>query len=234
MDFQTQDQCKPIPEEGNYFKKEHILTWCPGGKVDLPDRRFLRFYAASDHALRKKQANDSTCLLIAAVDPADRIFIMPDTVWEKLAPDVMVEKMIDLMYKFHTEMWWAARDQISGSIEPFLRKRMKERNVFRPWDDNISETVDLVQRARSFQARTFMNMVYWPSHWQKWTEAEQQLLAFDNGAHDDVVAACAMLGLGMDRMVKPAGAKASNLPAKGSFAWHSFGKQDKPSSNAWR
>lgn len=234
IDFQTQDQCKPIPEEGNYFKKKHLLTWRPGGKVTLPDARFLRFYAASDHALRKKQANDSTCLLIAAIDPADRIFIMPDSVWDKLSPDVMVERMIDLMSSFHTEMWWAARDQISGSIEPFLRKRMKERGVFRPWDDSISELVDLVQRARSIQARICMNMVYWPEHWEKWGEAEAQLLAFDNGKNDDVVAAIAMLGMGLDRMVKPAGAQPSNLPAKGSWNWHTFGQDNTDKSNAWR
>ncbi len=231
IDFQTQDQCKPIPEEGNYFKAEHLLEWRPGGKVDLPDRRFLRFYAASDHALRKKQANDSTFLLITAIDPAGRIFIMPESVWDKLSPDVMVEKMIDLMAAFHTEMWWAARDQISGSIEPFLRKRMKERGVFRPWDDSLSEIVDLVQRARSFQARTFMNMVYWPSHWQKWNEAKTQLLGFPNTAKDDVVAGCAMLGMGLDRMVTPGGAKPSNLPVKNSFAWHSWGQDKKETSN---
>ncbi len=235
IDFQTQDQCKPIPEEGNYFKKEHLLTWCPGGKVDLPDRRYLRFYAASDHALRKKQTNDSTCLLIAAVDPADRIFIMPDTVWDKLSPDTMVERMIDLMAAFHTEMWWAARDQISGSIEPFLKKRMRERGVFRPWDDNITEIVDLVQRARSFQARTFMNMIYWPSHWEKWNDAETQLLGFPNATKDDLVAGCAMLGMGLDRMVKGEGAKPSNIPPKGSMAWHQWGREDKGASDhVWR
>lgn len=227
IDFQTQDQCQPIPEEGNYFKKDNLLTWCPGGKVDLPDARFLRFYAASDHALRKKQTNDSTCLLVVAIDPADRIFILPDTVWDKIGPDVMVEKMIDLMAKYQTQMWWAARDQISGSIEPFLRKRMRERNVFRPWDDNISETVDLVQRARSIQARMIMGMVYWPSHWEKWTEAETQLKGFPNSSKDDLVAGIAMLGMGLDRMVKGEGAKPSNVPSKGSWEWHTHGQKDK-------
>jgi predicted phage terminase large subunit-like protein len=223
MDFQIQDQCNPVAEEGDYFKKEWLKTWTPDGRgadSDLP--QFLVHYGASDHALRKKQVNDFTCLLHVAIDPVDRIFIMPDTVWDKLATDVMVERMLDLMERNKTELWWAARDQISGSIEPFLKKRQRERNIYRLWDDSISETTDLMQRGRSIQARMAMGMVYFPKHWVKWGEAETQMLAFPNGKFDDFCAALAMLGMGLDRHIKPSTPRGVDLPQRGTWSWHNW------------
>lgn len=224
IDFQTQDQCQPIPEEGNYFKKEWLKTY---KQSELPNERFLRFYGASDHAFRTKQVNDSTVLGDIAIDPADRIYVLPTTQWGRFQTDVLIELMLDIMQARQTSMWWAARDAISGSIEPFLRKRMRERNVFRPYDDSISEGSDLMQRARSIQARMAMGMVYFPSDWPRWAELQAQLLAFPNGKHDDFIAMLAMLGMGLDRMVKGEGAKPSNVPSKGSWEWHTHGQKDK-------
>lgn len=224
IDFQTQDQCQPIPEEGNYFKKEWLNTYKQSA---LPNDRFLRFYGASDHAFRTKQVNDSTVLLSVAIDPSDRIFILPDTEWGQFQTDVLIEKMLDLMLKHRTTMWWAARDAISGSIEPFLRKRMRERGVFRPYDDSISESTDLMQRARSIQARMAMGMVLFPSEWHRWGDMQQQLLGFPSASKDDTVAALAMLGMGLDRMIKGEGASPSNIPEKGSWAWHTYGQKDR-------
>lgn len=231
MDFQTQDQCNPFPEEGNYFKK----TWLPTYKSnELPKN--LRHYASSDHAFRKGQKNDSSCLLSVAIDPVGRIFVLPDTVWDKMQTDLLVEKMLDLMANNNTQMWWAARDAISGSIEPFLKKRMRERKVYRPFDDSISEGTDLMQRARSIQARMAMGMVLWPEEWPQWGEAYAQLLAFPNAKNDDLVAALAMLGMGLDRMIEADGKRASNLPKKGTWAWHTHGQNttsDEANAKGW-
>lgn len=224
IDFQTQDQCQPIPEEGNYFKKEWLKTY---KSSELPNVRFLRFYGASDHAFRTKQQNDSTVLLDVAIDPADRIFILPTTEWGKFQTDVLIDKMLSIMQSRQTSMWWAARDAISGSIEPFLRKRMRERGIFRPYDDSISEGVDLMQRARSIQARMAMGMIHFPSDWPQWGEAQNQMLGYPSARHDDFISALAMLGAGLDRMVKGEGAKTSNVPARGSWQWHQWGQKDK-------
>lgn len=215
MDFQTQDQCNPIPEDGDYFKANWIKTY---KRDELPQH--LRHFSSSDHALRKGKKNDRSCLLCAAIDPVGRIFILPETKWDRLAPDEMVEAMIDLMAALQPEMWWAARDSISGSIEPFLKVRMRERGVYRPYDDSISEGTDLEQRARSIQARMAMGMVYFPEEWPQWGDAEAELLAFPNGKHDDFIAALAMLGMGMDRMFPAAGPGAPPAgPKPGTLAW---------------
>lgn len=228
IDFETQDQCNPTPEQGDYFKKEDLMTYKP---ESLPKN--LRRYASSDHALRKKQKNDSTVLLDVGIDSQDRIYILPTTYWGKCKTDEMVERMIDIMERGQTQMWWAARDQISGSIEPFLRKRMKERRVFRPFDDSISETVDLVQRARSIQARFQMKMVYLPEGWPQLNDAMRQLLSFPNGANDDFIAALAMLGMGLDRQLPADGVKKADIPAKWTWGWHTWKPQETKTAVGW-
>jgi predicted phage terminase large subunit-like protein len=231
LDFQTQDQCNPFPADGNYFKSDWLLKY---KAHELPKQ--LRKYGASDHAFRAKQRNDASCLLSAGIDPVGRIFILRDTVWRRMATDELVERMLDLMANNQTQMWWAARDAISGSIEPFLKKRMRERGVYRPYDDSITEGTDLMQRARSIQARMAMGMVLWPEDWPQLGEAFAQLLAFPNGKHDDLVAALAMLGMGLDRMIEAPGPGGSNLPKKGTWAWHTHGQNvsaDEANAKGW-
>src|SRR3546814_2419110 len=53
---------KPTPDDGYYFRKEHISEYDRG---DLPTN--LRLYGASDHAVSEKQERDSTVLGIVRV-----------------------------------------------------------------------------------------------------------------------------------------------------------------------
>ena len=230
-DFQTQGQCNPIPTTGTYFKKEWLKTYKP---AELP--RNLRFYGASDHAFKTSEKNDRTCLLSVGICPAGSIWILPDTFWDRCQTDVMVEKMIDLMLSRQTSEWWAASDAISGSIKPFLMRRMKERKCFRLVNDEIRESKDLMQRARSIQGLMAMGQVCWPEHWPMWPQARTELQSFPNGDHDDLVAALAMLGMGLDRMLAAHNPRGSNLPEKGTWAWHTYGQatpQDKTNTQGW-
>jgi hypothetical protein len=223
-DFQTQYQCKPRPEEGTWFKKGWLKTYL---RANLP--KHLRIYVASDHAVRIKEKNDKSCLLVVGIDPAGDIYILPETVWEKLLPDALINAMFKIAKSRQLSCWWAARDAISGALEPFIRMRMRAENCYFVLDDSITESKDLVQRSSSIRGLMAMGKVHWPSEWSQWLEAQNQLLSFP-GKHDDLVAALAVLGMGMDRMVKAEGPKPQNLPARGSFEWHNFG-QDKPKDN---
>lgn len=221
MDFQTQDQCNPSPMEGTWFRKSWLKTY---RREDLP--KHLRNYVASDHAYRIKQKNDKTCLLHASIDPTGAVYIMPSTIWKRMETDELADAMFDTQKNFHPAQWWAARDAISGSVLPFLRKRMMDEKVFFYIDDSITETKDLVQRSASFRGLMAMGMVYWPAEWPQLEEAFSQLLSFP-GKADDLIAAAAMLGMGMDKMVRAEGAKPDNSPKKGTYAWHSFGQETK-------
>jgi hypothetical protein len=226
-DFQTQYQCNPRPTEGTWFKKSWLKTY---RLADLP--RQLRIYVASDHAYRKGEKNDSTCLLVVGVDPTGAIYVLADTWWKKAETTEIVDAMFAIVQRRHPAQWWAARDAISGSLAPFIRRRMLDQSIFFPLDDSLTEKTDLVARSSSIRGLMAMGMVHWPSEWPQWAEAENQLLSFP-GKRDDLVAALAILGMGMDRMVKAEGPNKKNIPERGTFDWHSFGQADKKSNNSW-
>ena len=216
QDFQVQGQCNPIPTEGKYFKKEWLTTYSAG---ELPKE--LREYAASDHALRDGQRNDRHCLLPAGLDAAGCLWIMPDLHWHRSDTLVMSESMIDLMAAHRFAIWFAAKDQISGSIGPFLHKRMRERQVYQ-YIKETAETKDLQEsRAVSIRNRMAMGMVKWPKFAPWWPDAQRELLAFPNGDHDDLVAALALLGMGLDTMTpaEKAMLPQTGMPKPGTLAW---------------
>jgi hypothetical protein len=217
-DFQTQDQGQPRTEEGTWFKK----TWLKTYKLaDLP--RNLRYYVASDHAYRIGEKNDYSCLLVVGIDPTGAVYVLPQTVWEKCDTEKLADHIFKLIVQLRPAQWWAARDAISGSILPFLRRRMLDEKVFFYIDDTMTEKKDLVARSASIRGLMAMGMVHWPSEWPQWSEAENQLLSFP-GKRDDLIAALAMLGMGMDKMIA-APSPAGPGVVKGSYAWHSREKK---------
>jgi hypothetical protein len=216
IDHQTQDQCNPTPAEGYYFKQRWLTTYLP---AELP--KHLRIYAASDHAYRKEQRNDSNCLLVVGIDPTDTIWVLPESFWQRCETDVLVDEMLKIMSTMKPATWFAARDAISGSIGPFLKKRQLETKTYTFVDDDLREDKDLMRRAQSIRGRMAMGCVRWPSRWAQWGEAEKQLITFPNGKHDDLVAALAVLGMGLDKMIKANTpyAPTTGLPKTGTLAW---------------
>lgn len=221
LDHETQDQCNPSPSEGVWFKEPWLKTY---RLVHLP--KYLRFYVASDHAYQTKQRNDKSCLLLVGIDPTGDVYVLPQTFWGKVETDELVNRMIEIMRDHRPQVWWAAKDAISGSIGPFLRTRMREEGIYTVIDE-ISEDVDLVRRSSSIRGRMAMGKVYWPSEWAQWQEARRQLLTFP-AAHDDLVAALGILGMGMDRQLAAQGPSLSKLPKKNTWEWHTWGQNTSP------
>ena len=195
IDFQTQGQCNPTPEEGNYFKKDWLKEYQPN---ELPKE--LRVYVSSDHAYKSSQKNDLQCQMPFGVDATDSIWILPDTWWERAETDVMVDNMLKLMRERKPFAWWAAKDAISGSVGPFLKKRMREEKLYCSIEE-VTEDKDLVRRAQSIRNRAAMGMVHFPAGAPWWQRMKKELLDFPNGTHDDAVAALAIIGIGLDRLV---------------------------------
>lgn len=215
--FQALFQGRPSPEDGSFFRAEHLRTYAR--MSDLPPKENLRFFAASDHAVSLAQGRDKTCLLVAGVDQHDQIWIMPDVFWQQASTDTVVEAMIAMMEKYKPQFWWAEKGHISKSIGPFLRKRMLEKRVYCALDE-ITPIGDKQQRAQSIQARTSMGRVVFPQFPRWWSDAQDQLLKFPQGSHDDFVDALAYIGLGL---AKQRGVKVAPKPKTsadfGTFGW---------------
>jgi len=213
--FSALYQGKPAPDDGDYFKKEMLIGYEPG---ELPKN--LRKYGASDHAVTEKQENDATVLGCVGIDENDDIWVLPDVVMERMETDATVEELLAQM-RTHTPMvWWAENDVIRKAIGPFLRKRMIEESVY-CMIDPMTPSRDKRARARSIQGRMQMRKVRFPKFASWWPEAENELLKFPNGTHDDFVDWIAWIGLGLDREIGATRAmpKDTNVIQVGSMAW---------------
>jgi predicted phage terminase large subunit-like protein len=123
------------------------------------------------------------------------------------------------MKKYKPLFWWAEKGHISKSIGPFLRKRMLETNTFVAVDE-ITPIGDKQTRAQGIHARMAMSRVKFPSFAPWWSKAQDQLLKFPLGAHDDFVDALAYIGLALDKQFMPKRKRQElKAPEVGSVAW---------------
>ena len=211
----------PTPEDGEFFKREHIVANMYG-PADLPRAEHLRYYMASDHAVSTLQERDATCILVAAVDSDDTVWVV-DAWWERKETDDVVDAAIDLLQRWKPLTWWAERGHISKSIGPFLRKRMHEEKTY----TNLVEVVpakDKMTRAQAIQGRMSMGKVRFPHH-APWMEAAlDEMLKFPVGRHDDFVDALAHLGGGLARLVGGSAPrpKVNPMPRTGTIEWVKF------------
>lgn len=207
--FQALYQGNPTPIDGAFFKADHITTYLR--MSDMPPVETMRFYGASDHAVSLAQDRDKTCCLIAGVDQNDDIWIMPDIFWQRASTDQVVEAMLLMMERYKPQFWWAEKGHISKSIGPFLRKRMIEKQIYCAMDE-IVPIADKQTRAQAIQARMAMGKVKLPQFTRWYGEAQDQILKFPQGVHDDLIDALAYIGLGL---AKQAPRRARREPAQG-------------------
>lgn len=213
--FEALYQGRPAPDDGAYFKADHIVEW--RDPAECPAQ--LTMYAASDHALTEKQQNDPSCLGAFGVDCNDHIWIMPDLVWERMETDRTLEEMIELMRRHRPAMWWAEDEHINKALGPFRRKRQAEEKIYTTVE-GIRPSRDLQARARSIQGRMSMRMVHFPVFAPWWSKARNELLKFPTATHDDFVAFMALIGLGLDRIHGATRPKDPEPEVKvGSIAW---------------
>lgn len=200
-DYEAMCQQNPIPETGEFFKREWIIDSAYHSRADLPDS--LRYYVGSDHAVSQREESDRTCLIPAGVDATGDLWILPEVWWtlgQRPTPDTVVDEMIRLcrLYRVHT--WWAGRDHITASLKPFIDKRSMEEKVFVPFEE-LSEARDKQTKAQPIRAMFKLGRVHLPAFAPWFSDALNELLRFDRGKHDDFVDALAKLGRGLGEQV---------------------------------
>ena len=208
----------PTPEDGEFFKREWLVPYKPD---ELPAR--LTKYAASDHAISEAEGRDFNCFGTFGVDEHGVIWLLPDLYWEREADtNIVVDVILDSMRLHRHQIWWAERSHISKAILPFLRKRMIEENVMQTlMDDSMVPSADKKTRARSFQGMMSLKRIRFPTFAPWWQDAQNELLKFPNGTHDDFVDMCAYIGLGLAREM-PASRQqpeSEKVIRVGSYAW---------------
>lgn len=182
-------QQNPVPDEGMYFKKEYFRY-----QKTLPSPNNLRIYTAWDFAIGEKQQNDWTVGATVLQDETDTIYVL-EIFRMKGDSFQIVEAMLDTALRWGsiptTGYLVGAEDgQIWRAIEPLLKKRMGERRQYPPYEV-MRPMTDKLARARPLQGRMQQGRVVFPEGASWLPQAEQELLRFPAGVHDDVVDALA-------------------------------------------
>jgi len=182
-------QQNPVPDEGMYFKKEYFRY-----QKSVPVPTNLRIYTAWDFAIGEKQQNDWTVGATILQDENDTLHVL-DILRIKGDSFQIVEAMLDTAARWGSlptsgYLMGAEDGQIWRAIEPLLKKRMGERRQYPPYEV-LRPMTDKLARARPLQGRMQQGRVIFPESASWLAQAEQELLRFPAGAHDDVVDALA-------------------------------------------
>lgn len=182
-------QQNPVPDEGMYFKKEFFRY-----QKALPAPGGMRIYTAWDFAIGEKQQNDWTVGATIMQDETDSLYVL-EIYRMKGDSFQIVEAILDCALRWGTlpttgYLIGAEDGQIWRAIEPLLKKRMSERKQFPPYEV-LRPMTDKLARARPLQGRMQQGRVVFPEGAGWLQQAEQELLRFPAGAHDDVVDALA-------------------------------------------
>ena len=192
-DWNALYQQNPIPDDGEYFKKDWF-----GEYDELPKN--LRMYGASDYAVTDGDG-DFTEHGVVGVDGSSNIYVV-DWWYGQETSDKWIDAKCDLIIKYSPHCWFGEAGVIKRAIEPYMLKRMQEREAYCriEWMPSIT---DKPTRARPIQAMASMGKVFLPKKaiWKDRLIA--QLLRFPAAKHDDAVDVLSLIGRGMEFIRAP-------------------------------
>lgn len=192
-DWNALYQQNPVPDDGEFFKKDDLRFYEEGQQPPLED---LAIYAAADFAIGEKQQNDSTVIYIAGIDRDMRMWILDRFKGQWGTMNIL--KNLCLAHRtWAPELFGGEKGHIEMTLQPILNeyKYRPDYNApglfLRPLKPGRN---DKVARARPFQGMVEAHQVYFPKDAPWITDALQEILRFPLGKHDDDVDALAWLG----------------------------------------
>lgn len=176
-------QQRPQPDEGTFFQRAWFKDW---GKLPA-----LRYYGTSDYAVTDG-GGDYTVHRVWGIDAKGDVYRVAG--WRgQTASDEWIERKLDLIAKWKPLAWFGEGGVIQKAIEPMLKRRMAERNVYcrLEW---LPSVADKPTRARSFQAMAATGRVHFEPN-----ADIAEFLVFPAGKHDDDVDCASLIGRAIDQ-----------------------------------
>jgi hypothetical protein len=180
----------PTPDDGTFFRRE----WFKFYKTPPKLNRFM----TSDFAVTP-EAGDFTEIGTHGVDANDDLYLAVDYWYGQKSSDVWVETICDQILRNKPFAHFGESGVIRRSVEPFLKKRMRERKAFCRIDDCwLPSIADKASRALALQARASMGKVWLPDN-EGGHRILNQLLQFPAGKLDDAVDMCGLMARAIDQ-----------------------------------
>lgn len=183
-------QGRPSPEEGLFFRDEHIKYY-EASDIDLAS---LTIYMTSDYAVTAEAGApdpDYTVHTVWGIDPEFNIYMLD--MWRgRTLSDEWVNQFLRLAKIWSPLMAGEEQGQIIKGVGPFLVRQMREEGVF-VHRKQYTSSMSKEQRAQSLLGMASMGKFYLPRGHSMTEIFRSEMLAFPAGKHDDMVDTASLL-----------------------------------------
>lgn len=191
-------QQNPVPDEGEYFKKDDIQYY-----TDLPPLASLSIYAGWDLAISQRDSADPSCGAVAGFDADYNLYVI-DRYYGRFGSEEIVQRLLDSQRSHHPLVHWMEKEKVQMALGPFIDYAMTQAGIH---DFNIVDVPpgrrDKEARARPLQGLIQRRKVFFPRN-AAWTPSMvAELLRFPKGKHDDQVDALAYIALNVNEVSVP-------------------------------
>lgn len=191
----------PMDPTRAYFKTKDFLEMSEGIKKDILEARLpLNYYVGIDPAISEHERADYTAIIVAGVDSENKVYVV-DFVRDRIDAKEQIDWIFNLQAKYKPVFIAIEKEKITKALGPFLRDEMFRRNSF-PYIIEIQPSKDLDLRARSWQGRMRAGGIRFDKDHEGYPQYEAELTTYPRGIKNDYVAASAVLGMALDKMVE--------------------------------
>lgn len=187
-------QQNPVPDDGEYFKKEHFRYHT--GPISVSDKPVG---IAWDLAVGKKQVNDYTVGTVGTMNHAGDVQVV-DVIRGRWDTHEVADKILTMHQKYRRMttgmvMTGIERGQLELAVRPELNRLSQERGIYPVYDPELKPLTDKLVRARPLQGYTQAGkLVFADPQYNAWVEiVTHEMLRFPNGTFDDCVDSLAWL-----------------------------------------
>lgn len=190
----------PLDITKAYFRK-HDFQPIPMPELEIisQNKMLLTYYVGVDLAISEKERADWSCFEVFAMNEHGMLYHL-DEIRERMDAREIIDTIFQLEVRYKPEFIAIESEKITKALGPFLHEEMLKRGMF-PQIVEIVPHKDLWNRARSFQGRHRAGLVKFNKYLDWYPAFEEELSTFPRGIKDDRVAAVAVLGLALEKMV---------------------------------
>jgi predicted phage terminase large subunit-like protein len=208
-DWSALYQQEPIPDTGDYFKREWLIP------VDvIPPKESLRLYGGSDYAVTA-DGGDFTVHAVIGIDSDGNPWLVD--LWRKqAASDEWVDAFCDLVRKWRPFGWAEEMGQIKSGVGPFLEREMNKRQAY-VVREQFPTRGDKAVRAQSFRGMIATRGLRIPATAPWRGDLELEMMRFPAGVHDDIVDSLGLCGQLLAKMIDAPKPKKEDITVRDGY-----------------